>query len=86
MTKFDLIRGIYRSLLDNVKFLLADESTSETKSLILKYFKAIDQDLDRIFPSLSIFQEGGPLNQPLRNILQASVLFKPDIGYVKHLE
>ena len=43
----------------------------------------IEQDLSRTFPLLGFFQEGGPLQKPLRDVLQAYVCYRPDIGYVQ---
>jgi hypothetical protein len=47
-----------------------------------KDFSLIDQDLDRTFPELQIFQANAPLNHSLRNLLYAFICFRPDIGYV----
>ena len=43
----------------------------------------IAQDLSRTFPQLSFFQAGGPMHDDLRDILQAYVCYRPDIGYVQ---
>lgn len=43
----------------------------------------IPVDLHRTFPSLNIFQEGGPYYDHLRNVLEAFVVYRPDIGYVQ---
>ena len=40
-------------------------------------------DLTRTFPSLGFFQLGGPYYEPLRNVLEAYVCYRPDIGYVQ---
>lgn len=43
----------------------------------------ITTDLTRTFPSLGFFQVGGPFYEPLRNVLEAYVTYRPDIGYVQ---
>ena len=43
----------------------------------------ITTDLTRTFPSLGFFQVGGPFYEPLRNVLEAYVCYRPDIGYVQ---
>lgn len=43
----------------------------------------ISTDLTRTFPSLGFFQTGGPYYEPLRNVLEAYVCYRPDIGYVQ---
>jgi hypothetical protein len=40
-------------------------------------------DVARTFPQLCIFQEGGPMFQPLHNVLEAYACYRPDIGYVQ---
>ena len=40
-------------------------------------------DLPRVFPKLAMFGEKEPLNLKLRDILEAHVLLRPDIGYVQ---
>jgi hypothetical protein len=43
----------------------------------------IDTDLARTFPLLSFFQPGGPMYDMLRDVLEAYVCYRPDIGYVQ---
>ncbi len=43
----------------------------------------IDTDLARTFPQLSFFQPGGPMYDTLRDVLEAYVCYRPDIGYVQ---
>eukprot|EP01135_Chromosphaera_perkinsii_P004886 Nk52_evm6s303 gene=Nk52_evmTU6s303 len=43
----------------------------------------IELDLSRTFPSLGVFQEGGPYHDQLKSVLQAYVCYRPDIGYVQ---
>jgi Rab-GTPase-TBC domain len=43
----------------------------------------IATDIPRTFPHLKIFHNDGPLYQPLVDVLQAFVVYRPDIGYVQ---
>eukprot|EP01105_Mastigella_eilhardi_P028229 TRINITY_DN9175_c0_g1_i2.p1 TRINITY_DN9175_c0_g1~~TRINITY_DN9175_c0_g1_i2.p1 ORF type:complete len:368 (-),score=98.27 TRINITY_DN9175_c0_g1_i2:114-1160(-) len=45
--------------------------------------KLIGVDLPRTFANLSFFSEGGPLRQPLQQVLEAYVCYRPDVGYVQ---
>eukprot|EP01138_Halocafeteria_seosinensis_P016374 gb/GECG01016705.1/.p1 GENE.gb/GECG01016705.1/~~gb/GECG01016705.1/.p1 ORF type:complete len:613 (+),score=76.86 gb/GECG01016705.1/:1-1839(+) len=45
--------------------------------------RLIETDLERTFPSLAFFKEGGPLHEPLRDILETFVSYRPDVGYVQ---
>lgn len=44
---------------------------------------AIKLDVSRTFPSLRIFQNGGPLYECLHDILSAYSVYRPDVGYVQ---
>lgn len=44
---------------------------------------AIILDVSRTFPTLCVFQEGGPLSESLRDILAAYAVYRPDVGYVQ---
>ncbi|KAF4088685.1 hypothetical protein AMELA_G00057480 [Ameiurus melas] len=43
----------------------------------------IKLDISRTFPSLCIFQQGGPYHDVLHNILGAYTCYRPDMGYVQ---
>lgn len=43
----------------------------------------IDVDLMRTFPALQFFQEGGPLHDSFREVLECYAKFRPDVGYVQ---
>ncbi len=43
----------------------------------------IQVDIPRTFPELAFFAEGGPLHEPLRDVLEAYTCFRPDVGYVQ---
>lgn len=44
---------------------------------------AIRLDVSRTFPTLCVFQEGGPLSNSLEGILAAYAIYRPDVGYVQ---
>ncbi|KAL0117755.1 hypothetical protein PUN28_008866 [Cardiocondyla obscurior] len=44
---------------------------------------AIRLDVSRTFPTLCVFQEGGPLFDSLQGILAAYAVYRPDVGYVQ---
>lgn len=43
----------------------------------------IKLDISRTFPSLCIFQQGGPYHDTLHSILGAYTCYRPDVGYVQ---
>merc|ERR1712154_484079 len=45
--------------------------------------KYISVDLTRTFPSLSYFQDDGPLNETLHSLLQTYCFYRPDRGYIQ---
>ncbi|VDP10499.1 unnamed protein product [Soboliphyme baturini] len=45
--------------------------------------EVIHLDLSRTFPSLGIFQQGGPYYDALLTLLGAYVCYRPDVGYVQ---
>jgi hypothetical protein len=47
-----------------------------------KNLKVIDEDLHRTYGELGHFRQGKPLNQPLKNVLLAYSMLRPDLGYV----
>ena len=48
-----------------------------------KNIKVIEEDLHRTFTDLGYFRFGEKLYQPLKNILAAFSIFRPDLGYVQ---
>lgn len=44
---------------------------------------AIKLDVARTFPTLCVFQDGGPLSDNLKSVLAAYAVYRPDIGYVQ---
>jgi hypothetical protein len=45
--------------------------------------EVIHLDVLRTFPTLGFFQEGGPYNQMLHDVLGAYACYRPDVGYVQ---
>ncbi|CAJ1081305.1 TBC1 domain family member 12-like isoform X2 [Xyrichtys novacula] len=43
----------------------------------------ITRDVSRTFPSLCVFQKGGPYHDMLQSILGAYTCYRPDVGYVQ---
>ncbi|CAL7943347.1 unnamed protein product [Xylocopa violacea] len=52
-------------------------------SPISETLAAIKLDVYRTFPTLCVFQEGGPLSNSLQGILAAYAVYRPDVGYVQ---
>lgn len=48
-----------------------------------EHLAAIRLDVARTFPTLCVFQEGGPLSASLQGVLAAYAVYRPDIGYVQ---
>uniref|UniRef100_A0A7S2VVC8 Rab-GAP TBC domain-containing protein n=1 Tax=Norrisiella sphaerica TaxID=552664 RepID=A0A7S2VVC8_9EUKA len=45
--------------------------------------RIIQADIPRTFPQLKFFHKEGPLHEPLLEVLQAYVCYRPDVGYVQ---
>ncbi|XP_030257256.1 TBC1 domain family member 12-like isoform X2 [Sparus aurata] len=43
----------------------------------------VSRDVSRTFPSLCVFQKGGPYHDVLQSILGAYTCYRPDVGYVQ---
>uniref|UniRef100_A0A6V7ISP0 Rab-GAP TBC domain-containing protein n=1 Tax=Bracon brevicornis TaxID=1563983 RepID=A0A6V7ISP0_9HYME len=54
-----------------------------TDNVYHEFLTAIKLDVSRTFPALCVFQDNGPLNEPLYNVLAAYCVFRPEIGYVQ---
>lgn len=48
-----------------------------------KTLKIIEEDLHRTFGELGHFRYGNKFYQPLRNILVAFAIYRPDLGYIQ---
>lgn len=51
-----------------------------------KSIKYIELDIERTFSYLGVFKDNSPLAEDMREILQAFVASRPDIGYVTHFK
>jgi hypothetical protein len=47
-----------------------------------EWFAAIRRDVSGTYPELRIFQAGGPLCEPLVDVLMAYAMYRSDVGYV----
>ncbi|XP_015118102.1 TBC1 domain family member 14 [Diachasma alloeum] len=63
---------IYRNCLNDMREKINHE-----------FLVAIKLDVSRTFPALCVFQEDGPLNEPLRSVLAAYCVHRPEVGYVQ---
>ena len=59
----------------------APSSPSKEEPKEVEWFRAIRRDVKETYPDLKIFQEGGPLNEGLMNVLMAYAMYRSDIGY-----
>ncbi|XP_046472709.1 TBC1 domain family member 14 [Neodiprion pinetum] len=48
-----------------------------------EWLASIKLDVSRTFPTLCVFQEGGPLAESLQGVLAAYAVYRPDVGYVQ---
>ena len=59
------------------------QENAEKDTQFRKNQKVIDEDLHRTYSEMNIFRFGNKLYQPLRNVLLAYSLLRPDLGYVQ---
>lgn len=75
--------------------LLKNKSEDQIKKIFIEQYgsdmtkentlRLIDLDLPRTFPSLAIFNnKDSPIYENLQNVLDAFVVSRPDIGYVRN--
>ncbi|KAI9782484.1 MAG: hypothetical protein M1839_004970 [Geoglossum umbratile] len=57
-------------------------SSPPKESKEAEWFRAIRRDVKETYPDLKIFQEGGPLNEGLVDVLMAYAMYRSDVGYV----
>ena len=67
---------LYEHLLDMREFVKDRDSYKKSESLI-------EKDLHRTYAKLDIFKPGNLLHTPLRNILTAFTVHRPDVGYIQ---
>ncbi|XP_063972457.1 TBC1 domain family member 14-like [Diachasmimorpha longicaudata] len=70
--RLDIGDHIYNNCLNDVR-----------ENINHEFLVAITLDVSRTFPALCVFQENGPLNEPLRSVLAAYCVYRPDVGYVQ---
>lgn len=61
---------------------LAKEECSGEERRKGEWFAAIRRDVSGTYPELRIFQPGGPLCEPLVDVLMAYAMYRSDVGYV----
>lgn len=71
---------LYKILVDRAKVC---EENADRDTQFQKHRKVIEVDLHRTYSELNIFRAGAKLHQPLKNILYAFSLLRPDLGYVQ---
>lgn len=62
-----------------------DTEPSENNKRMIECFDAIEADASKAFPDLNLFQESGPLRDPLVDVLQAYSMYRSDVGYIHGL-
>jgi len=72
--------NLYGILLERVRLC---EDNIEKDIAFKKNIKVVEEDLHRTFVDLGHFRYGNLLYQPLKNILAAFSVFRPDLGYVQ---
>lgn len=73
-------KKLYKVLLDRVNI---STENSEKDIHFKKHLKVIEEDLHRTYSELALFRYGQKLYQPLKNVLLAYSLLRPDVGYVQ---
>ena len=71
---------LYDALLVRVRLA---EDNIQNDIAFKKNIKVVEEDLHRTFVDLGHFRYGQKLYQPLKNILAAFSVFRPDVGYVQ---
>lgn len=69
----------YQSLKERVQISITNGNADIN---FRKNLKVIEEDLFRTFSELNIFYNGTKLYQPLKNVLLAYSVMRPEIGYV----
>jgi TBC1 domain family member 14 len=78
--KLKITEKLYKVLLDRAKICTEN---SEKDTSFRKNLKVIEEDLHRTYSEMAIFRFGNKLYQPLKNVLLAYSLMRPDLGYVQ---
>uniref|UniRef100_W5KBY7 TBC1 domain family member 12 n=1 Tax=Astyanax mexicanus TaxID=7994 RepID=W5KBY7_ASTMX len=78
------VRGKVWSLAIGNELNITSGITMEHRRQIVKSsLDLIKLDISRTFPSLFIFQKGGPYHDLLHSVLGAYTCYRPDVGYVQ---
>jgi len=72
--------SLYEALLARVRLA---EANIKNDIDFKKNIKVVEEDLHRTYTDLGYFRYGKKLYQPLKNILAAFSVFRPDLGYVQ---
>eukprot|EP00727_Mastigamoeba_balamuthi_P013489 m51a1_g8763 putative tbc1 domain family member 12 isoform x2 (373) ;mRNA; f:139554-141268 len=59
---------------------ISDDDLLESK---MESLKKITLDLHQSFAAMKLFEEGGPFHEALRQVLEAHVVYRPDLGFVR---
>lgn len=71
---------LYKVLIDRAKLC---QDNAEKDHQFRKNQKVIEEDLHRTYSEMNVFRFGNKLYQPLKNVLSAYSLLRPDLGYVQ---
>ncbi|KAL2860671.1 putative TBC domain protein [Aspergillus lucknowensis] len=63
----------------------SEGDSGESNKKMMEWFDAIQSDVSKAFPDLSLFQEGGPLRDTLIDVLEAYAMYRSDVGYMNGL-
>lgn len=80
---FKLIGNIHQDYTKLYEILLQLREDVAEKPFYKKNKSIVDKDLHRTYSSLEIFKPGNLLHEPLKNILTAFIVHRPDVGYVQ---
>jgi len=72
-----------RDLEKNLEIAMSDPNNQHTLLGSESSLKVLDKDLPRTFRELGFFHQGGPLEAQLRDVLEAYIFYRPDVGYVQ---
>jgi len=78
--KLKITEKLYKVLLDRAKVCTEN---AEKDTQFRKNLKVIEEDLHRTYSEMQVFRFGNKLYQPLKNVLLAFSLLRPDLGYVQ---
>uniref|UniRef100_A0A4W4GKJ0 Rab-GAP TBC domain-containing protein n=1 Tax=Electrophorus electricus TaxID=8005 RepID=A0A4W4GKJ0_ELEEL len=71
------LKSLWRSYVESIREFGASMADRESSLDLIKL------DISRTFPSLYIFQKGGPYHDLLHSVLGAYTCYRPDVGYVQ---